>query len=134
MGGSANGLIEPYIAGTMVRSNVPGILEKQIICHQTVFNVLQGGAFAGCTSCSAKGRKVLLYPPKPATNGSICPPAGWVGEVISVVIDIHDESRGQLFLIVDAVGLRGLELGMRQHGQQDGSQDGDDGDDYQQFN
>jgi hypothetical protein len=65
-------------------------------------------------------------------------PDVWVaigrGEAIRIVIGVKSPCQHHLAAVVQALNRLRLELGAAQGGQQQGGQDGNDGDDHQQFN
>ena len=55
-------------------------------------------------------------------------------QVIPIILCVHVDCVGELFEIADAVGLVSLLFGFRQRWQQQCRQNGNDRNDYQQFN
>ena len=54
-------------------------------------------------------------------------------QTVAIIIRIHEPADLQLFHVVRAVGLEPSRLGSGERGQEHGRQDGDDGDDDEQF-
>jgi len=60
-------------------------------------------------------------------------PGTAAGKNALIVIDIHERAQGQLFIVVEATDLGGLGFSFAQGRQEHRGQNGDDGDDHEQF-
>jgi len=99
---------------------------------RAVIQVRGGIPIAGIAEIQSRGRRIGQVASDPSRTS--CVVSDGVHDTVPIVIGIHAPTERELPVVVKALNADGFQFGLAQSRQQHRRQNGDDGDDHQQFN